>query len=784
MVFAFSNGVDAELIINEIMQSNVNCIMDNFNEYPDSWIEVYNDGDTPELYENYSVGITDDPEKSYVLPEGYTIEPHGLGLIFCDKEGRGLHTDFRLESGKGCNVYLYKNGVLVDKIEDLGKMPAPDISYGRKTDGAEEWGYQYKATPLAKNCGEICKEILEAPIFSIEGGVISEPVTLTLRIPTKSPEHTIMRYTTDGKEPTQESPIYEEPLQIDESTVVRAKLFADGYLSPLSITHSYIFHGYDMTIPIISIVGDPDDFYSDEKGILSNNIQTGKYDMPNFRYDWRRPINFEFFNPETAKADLNQIGETRVKGNYSRIHPVKSLVIYANKRFGTKRLTYEFFPDQKPGLEDFKSIELRNAGQDFTFTSMRDAVIQRVMGENTDLDWAASKPCVVYLNGEYWGVLNLRERSNEDNIYTNYDGLENIDLIENWKSVKEGSIEAFEKFKEFYSESSHSLEEYKNWMDIAEFINLFITHIYFCDLDFPGNNCEMWREKKETAKWRWIAKDLDFGLGLATNYSYSYFNWFFNYYCINYENSTRLFSNLLELTEFRNELVDSFLIYMGDFLKPEIIIEIINSRDNYRSQEFSRHFIKNIDKDYYNSYPIYLNELKNWVENRHSYVYEDLKEYFNLIKLIDLTIDCSDPCIESFTINDIPIVNNIFDGKYYSEGTLRISAKVNEGKKIDLWHCKAVHPSILNPMEYTIRDSDLEFTIPKGYDSVYLIPVMADDNSEGLVEGIYDESKFFDFDKPYEIYDMRGCKLSQEIDMLPKGIYIIKQGFNSIKITK
>lgn len=92
------------------------------------------------------------------------------------------------------------------------------------------------------------------------------------------------------------------------------------------------------------------------------------------------------------------------------------MVIYANKRFGTKRLNEEFFPTQRPGSTDFKSIELRNSGNDYNRLYMRDALVQRTMGENANLDWQAYQPVVVYLNGKYHALLNLRERSNEDNI--------------------------------------------------------------------------------------------------------------------------------------------------------------------------------------------------------------------------------------------------------------------------------------------------------------------------------------------------------------------------------
>ena len=144
---------------------------------------------------------------------------------------------------------------------------------------------------------------------------------------------------------------------------------------------------------------------------------------------------------------------------------LKSLVVFANKRFGKKRLEYEFFPDQKPGMDNFKSIILRNAGNDFDYLYMRDAVIQRTMAGHTDLDWQAWRPAIVYINGTYKGILNIRERSTADNIYSNYDELEDIDMIENWYDVKEGDMNNWHEFEAFYTEHGHTLEEYAEWID-------------------------------------------------------------------------------------------------------------------------------------------------------------------------------------------------------------------------------------------------------------------------------------------------------------------------------
>ena len=123
-------GTNAQLQINELMQSNIDCILDDMNEFPDSWVELYNTGAAAVNLGEYSICDKNKPAKAYKLPSK-TIAPGGYAIIYCDKAGSGLHTDFRLDSGKGGAVYLFKNGAVADKVEDMKKQPAPDIAYGR-----------------------------------------------------------------------------------------------------------------------------------------------------------------------------------------------------------------------------------------------------------------------------------------------------------------------------------------------------------------------------------------------------------------------------------------------------------------------------------------------------------------------------------------------------------------------------------------------------------------------------------------------------------------------------
>ena len=115
----------AQLVINELMQSNIDCIMDDMNEFPDSWVELYNSGNTAVNLSDYKLGKNNKEAKAWQLPSR-TIGAKQYVIIYCDKEEKNDHTDFRLETGKGGEVYLFKNGAVADKVTDMKKQPAPN----------------------------------------------------------------------------------------------------------------------------------------------------------------------------------------------------------------------------------------------------------------------------------------------------------------------------------------------------------------------------------------------------------------------------------------------------------------------------------------------------------------------------------------------------------------------------------------------------------------------------------------------------------------------------------
>ena len=758
---------NAQLVINELMQSNVECIMDDIHEFPDSWVELYNPTDEEINLGDYQISNKNKASKAWELPS-LPVAAKGYVIIYCDKEGlenNRLHTNFRLESGKDCKLYLFKNKGTepIDSLPaGMKKMPAPDVAFGRKTDGGDEWGYQITTTPGAANCGQTTKNILGAPVFSEQGRAThgGSAIDLTLSLPEGAPGDAYITYTTNGNEPKADSPKYENAIHIANTTVIRAKVFCDGWLSPVSTAQSYIFHSRDISVPIFSV--QTNDLYlngADSLGLFRYN--NSKEDKK--KCDWRRPVNIEMFPAAGEPSAFNQLGETRIQGGQSRANALKSMVFYANKRFDPdhKQFQYEFFPDQKPGVNQFKSFSLRDGGNDFGDLYFRDLIIQRTMGENTDIDWQAGHTAVLYINGVYMGMLNIRERSNEDNIETNY-GIEDMDMVE-ISHEKVNNVDQFieefkgsedetfyNSFKTFYSQTGHTKAEYEEWLDVSEYLNVAVMNLFYGNNDWPGNNTVFWRPNDDDKsglpkRFRVIVKDTDFGLGLynkQNNYDmidllynpqkYPNDKWAFT------EPATRLIKNMLEDPDILNLFIDKCCVFMGDFLNGNGTGEIIDKIQAEAMEEFVAH------RDKYNTgngwwTPDNRSDItnkfdaaKSWAQGRPNNFINHLKNKWSLGTAIPVTINKGEDATnipDEVLVNGIKLTKGVFDGKLFEGRQITLEGKTNvtNDKIVTGWEIKKT-PNYGTAVTTTVDGATCTFTMPlaKDYKSLSIKAIMGD----------------------------------------------------------
>ena len=786
---------NAQLIINELMQSNVECIMDDIHEFPDSWVELYNPTGAEINLQNYKIGTKADGSKSWQLPNK-PIASKGYVIIYCDKEDaedHPYHANFRLDSDKESNLYLFLGSEIVSSVEGIPVMPAPDVAYGRDTNG--NWGYELTPTPRAANSGGLvaADHILGAPKFSKKGYVSKTAFefNLTLSLPDNAPEGAVIRYTTDGSEPTAESTLYnnedgieikgpkvipateDDPEKVIPATVIRAKVFCDGWLSPVSTAQSYIYHPRTMTVPIFSV--QTNDLYlngADSLGLFKYN--NSKEDKK--KCDWRRPVNIEMFvsEGEGSKIIFNQLGETRIQGGQSRANALRSMVFYANKRFGpkNKRFDYEFFPDQKPGIKKFKSFSLRDGGNDFGELYFRDLIIQRTMGQNTDIDWQAGHTAVLYINGEYMGMLNIRERSNADNIYSNYDGLEDIDMIEIGheqlkknnivikdyfiEELKEGTDDFYKDFQTFYSDpvNNHTLAEYEQWLDVSEYLNVAVMNLFYGNIDWPGNNTVFWRPNNKAKvnlpkRFRVIAKDVDFGLGLYNRkpdyntidllynpQNHSGDNWAYT------DSATCLIKHMLADPDILDMFIDKSCVYMGDFMNASGTGKIIDLIKDEALEEFVAHrdkYSPNTWGGNRNDITNKFNDAKKWLTGYsetswgHTTTYKPRTDYFldfikqqfkqhlnggnNNVNIIPIPVTINKEVTaenmpDEVYVNGIKLTKSVFDGKLFLNRNITLEGKNNIENDLSVtgWEFKTTNNGVTETE--TFDGATYSFTVP------------------------------------------------------------------------
>ncbi|MDR0232956.1 MAG: CotH kinase family protein [Dysgonamonadaceae bacterium] len=692
-VFSFS--LSAKVWINELMQSNIDLVRDDLQEFPDSWIELYNDSEVAVNLQNWIISDAVSLQNSNGWRFSVTIAPKSYQLIYADKASQGLHTHFRLDSSKGGAVYLFDaSGNQVDAVTGIPQQPAPNIAYGRISDGNNLWAYFVTATPKAANQGKYTNILLSPPVFSQVGGIFKNSVNVRLYLPSGTPSGVVMsniHYTLDNTEPTVNSPAYTSELTISQTTVVRAKLIHPDYLSDRSKVHTYIISTKDFPLPVISISTDPSYLWDDEFGIYCQG--NGKYGVSgkgtnypvNWNNDWRRPINFEYFPEGSNTSVLNQLGEFRIAGAWARANPQKPFIVYGNKRFGpNKRYDYDLFKE-KPNQE-IKSFMVRNSGNDFWYTHFRDAAIQLFFGGKVDLDYQAYQPAILYLNGQYWGIQNLRERSTEDFVLANY-GTENIDLFKNWWILKAGDWTAMDQLMNELRKTPASQRNYQwimDQVDLDEFINYMILQIYVSNTDFPGNNTVLWRPRQANSKWRFILKDTDHGLGIWGSNPVDHNALSYN---INGNDDARkLFNALLTQDSFKKNFYKRFAIYMGDLLHYRSTSQVIDSiqamlepamedhlnywqQHNYESYGIQRMWWRNMDSWRYEVY-----KMKDWCNGRNAYVYQHIRSQFGLGTIMSLTYETANNLSGTpvVSINGIHMRNFGLNGSYFQKETIEL----------------------------------------------------------------------------------------------------------------
>ncbi len=502
---AFSN-----VVINEILASNNGINTDpDYNEYAD-WVELFNNGkDTVDLSGYFLTDNLDDPTK-FTFPVGTKIAPNAQIMIWCDGNDSGLHTSFKLSAdGEELGLFDSKQ-TLLDSVT-FGPQYI-DISFGRTVDGSS-FRYFKEPTPNEANTTKGYIGKANQPMILTQGGFYTSSVDVEITNDLGGE----VRYTTDGTEPTETSALYESPINLTKTTVVRARIF-DGEKMPGNVmTASYFiddaFKGHDL--PIVSIATDPRNFWDSTIGIYTQD----------FKPEWEIPVNIEMFeNNGSDRAKFNSPAGVKINGLAAWQLPQKMLGVYFKKKHGESKLETKLFHDDN--RSSFKNFSLRASGTDWCNTLIRDGLGQQACRKaGVGFGLMAFRPSVVYVNGEFLGIHNIREKVDADYIAQHY-GLASseFDMIENWNSIENGSLDSWIDLIYLYTKDLSVEENYaavEEKIDIENFTDFAITEIYSLNRSLD-HNLMAWKPKHD-GKWNWILMDLDRGFFLNSWVPMSYF---------------------------------------------------------------------------------------------------------------------------------------------------------------------------------------------------------------------------------------------------------------------
>ena len=674
------------LVINEFSASNQKTIVNPLTQKYDDWIEIYNGSKNEiDLSGYFLTDNVDNPEK-WMFPENTIISPDGYLLVWADGTETDLHTSFKLSKSKEEVALFSDDKILIDHIE-FNNMP-DDVSYGRNTDDKQQWGFFSEPTPNKANSNKqyIKKTgIVDIPSFSHKAGFYNNPISLELHNQT---ENSQIRYTVNGDNPNSNSSIYTKPIYIDTTTIIRALIIIDGEIEGTVITKSY-FINVHKNLPIISLVADSLALWDTTFGIYSNSLR-----------NIRRSGNFEFFTDKVSV--INQEAKISISGNVARNHGQKAIRIEANSKIENNTFNHRFFPEKR--VYSYNSILLREGGHPDKYeTAIRDGMSQYLSVQELGLDYVGYRPAVLYINGKYWGIYNIREKVNADYINNNYNLDDNqFDMVKNgWLETIVGDNYEYIVAKEFIVDCDKSdPNNYKiasSLIDIDNYINYNILEIYVANIDWPNWNIKFWRNKTEDPRWKWILVDLDYGLGSGVEPDYnmiSYSTSPIKTRATNPKVATELFRSLLEFPEFKEVFIQRFAAILNTSFSPDSVSVLIDRFKREKELEIPFHIERwknSVYKSPWGKFDIpqtkeewenNIDIIYDFAQKRPDAVRQNLIKKFNLKGLVDISTISNGGHIY---IGEIKIPQGNFHGPFFKDIPMIIKPVPNPGYQFQNW---------------------------------------------------------------------------------------------------
>ena len=741
-VGAVSGG---QISINEICAKNTVYAANDGNYY--DWIELYNSGSSASDISGWGLSDKENQPFKYVFPNGTQIAAGGRIVVFCDSDAAEKNSQiapFGL-SASGEKIVLTEPGGNTAQTVSFESL-ADNTSYGQYPEGSGEF-YVLSCSPNKANTAPEGINSVREPVFSHDSGFYDADFSLEL----STDKDCTIYYTTDGSDPIPEKSLkYSKPITItdmsdtenrlsartdivpdkaekpnenvDKAAVIRAiSVDSKGQASDI-VTKTFMVgktnSGYYKEMKVVSLVTDPDNLFDNESGIycLGKMFEENRggerknswelkanYSMKG--RDWERPASFTMF--ENGKKVIEQNIGIRIKGNYSRSLPQKSFNLYTRKEYGEEEFEYDFFSGKAVKAKNGKAVKkydglvLRNGGNDNSNAFFRDSINQTLIADR-DFAKQATTECIVFVDGEFWGIYQMMEKINSSYFSQHYGVDEDsVAMIENG-SLEEGSDSDLKEWNELCNNvgnGSISYDEFCKKVDVQGFIDYFASQIYWCNADWPHNNYTVWRsdvidESNPYAdgKWRMALFDTESGQGLYGSEDKSFSADQFRRIRESNCQLAKMFNGLLNSQSFRYQFTRTMMDLSNRNFTAERTKEVIDFyRNNYSEQiadTYSRFFSRSLSGDNaVRRFKDSLNTVTEFYAKRPSYAERTTRSAMKISsEPYTLSIKNNSDC-GSVDLNTLKLGNvSTWSGKYHSDYSLELSAKPLENKYFAYWN--------------------------------------------------------------------------------------------------
>lgn len=712
LFWAFSTA-QGQIVLSEICPDNQSVLQDTFGNYSD-WIELMILSDLNTGKEG--LFLTDDPgnPRKWALPSA-VLSAATRKLVFASNNasasGSEWHSNFQLnKTGEFVGVWSDRQKIWLDSIRFIA-IPE-NYTYSKNERGI--WFCTSHISPGEPNPGDLndgdCN--LDPPLHSHKSGYYGKPFELAL---SGVQENAQIYFTLDGSEPNPNSFRYTVPLIIQKNTVVKAATSPDGKSFSTFISLVFIFDQKPSGIPVVHISTNPEWLFSDSTGIFAKGPNASSefpYYGANFWKDTAVRCQLSYWD-EMGNEIFNERFDIGIHGGKSaRTQPMKPLNVFAKEKYQFPLIPYSFFSPADTEKK-YKRFVLRNAGSDFNKAHLRDGFIGRLVNDlNIKVDAPDYKPAVVYINGDYWGLMEIREKNDPYFPFTRYGITPNkINFLEDDTIVIEGSRHEFDSIylmvRDFGVDDPERLKSLASVFDLDGFMDYVITESYFNNWDWPGNNVKYWKEQQQ-GKWRYILFDMDVSLN-AFPWAYHTESNLHRILGTAFDSNKHMtiLRALLKNQEFRTALINRYADLMNTAFLPGELERRLEKLRNLMEPEMKRHFAK-WGSSVEEWKGVLEKEVHQFIVERPAYAFEFVKTAMKLDAIHQLELESFPRGVSSIELNSLKLQQQHFSGKYFQGNAISVYAKNYLGYEFKYWKINEDSLMYSNPLKLDLtRDTKL-----------------------------------------------------------------------------